>query len=364
MKVKIDKDVLVDQLSLLPDIQYHIKPILNTVLFEASKNSLKLTVSDYNAERLALSTRTSVEAKVEEEGAICIHTKTFSDIIKQMPEGILSIETTKAQVKIQSGEISTRIKFYDVSDFPKFTSVDNLKTSLSINKKKLYENLRKASITTGTSVGFSLNAVLFELGLALNIVSTDGKKLMKIHHENQETFDSILVPNKTIKELLKIFKDEEGEAEISLEKNSKYLVFQYDNVELITMLVEGKYPDYKKVIPEEAKTKMLINREALLKAVKRANLISKSESNYPIKFELKKDTLIITTSNPTIGDMQETLSCSYKGKEVKIAFEACNILNILELFEDQDIEIEITGSEIPMVVRCDNFMYVALPVRT
>lgn len=356
MKFTIDKDVLLEKLNIVsgPALQNHIQPILTTIKFTTAQvdNFLDLEATDTN-----LTIFTILNIDIEENGTICVPARNLINILKEMPEGKLNFELIKNKLVIKQKNIELKLNLFDTKEFP-VSSKFKHHTELSINSKELERILYLVSFCADKTarIGFELSSVLFGvMENKINIVATDGKRLACI--KNSEKVDkSFVIPLEVIEELFKILRNKDEEVTILI--SDKKIMFQIPETTLIASLLENKYPDYRSFIPEEKKEKLRVDRKNLLSALKRAN----SLDDKAITMDINKDYLLISKINSYFGEIKEKIKIDYKDKSLIMRFNAQYLIDVLNLFDDEKINIEIFAEDKPIVIRKDNYIYLTLPI--
>jgi len=210
---------------------------------------------------------------------------------------------------------------------------------------------------------YVLNGALFLFSAGqLIIVTTDGKRLSLVKKEisRDAPTKAIIVPSKTIYELNRVLGDT-GDAKVTFSENQ--IRFELENITIISRLIEGEFPNYEQVIPKEAKEKIAIQREQVLLGVKRAALLTTQDSR-SIKIDILKNKIVISKSNPNIGEAREEIETSYKGQEITVGFNPGYLIDVLKVAPKDDLEIEILGPDKPAVIRIEDwYVYLVLPMQ-
>jgi DNA polymerase-3 subunit beta len=210
---------------------------------------------------------------------------------------------------------------------------------------------------------YILNGILFKISKnTLTLVATDGKRLAIMEKKINQGIDkdlSLIVPIKTIHELNRNLKDE---GQVSMVLGTNQVLFEMGNVVVISRLIEGEFPDYKQVVPPVSENKIKADRTQFLLAVKRAALLSTPDYQ-AVKFEVFKNKLVVSKSTPDIGESHEEVEIEYSGKEMVIGFNPNYLIDVLKNLSADSIELEISDSEKPGVVRTNGYVYIVLPMR-
>ena len=198
---------------------------------------------------------------------------------------------------------------------------------------------------------------------AIQLVATDGRRLAIIKQPHQSDVRipaTIIIPAKTIQELLKTLQ-EQGGVDIKLTKNQ--VIFQINNTTIISRLIEGEFPNYQQAIPAKTDSLLIINKSDLVPAIKRAALLTTTESQ-AIKLHLTKNKLTISKTTPDIGEATEDVEAAYAGPEIQIGFNPAYLLDVLKNTSNEAVEIEFAGPEKPGVFRVkDEYVYIVLPMQ-
>lgn len=361
MKLKILKSELVKNIQNVQNIisSRTNLPILANVLIEADRDEVKLTSTDLDIGIISI-----FKSEIEEPGAITVPAKRFSDIIKELPDEDILITTMKNNsMSIKCGKCFFKILGLPKEDFPKlpdFRKDPHVVIDQAVLKKMLSMTCFAMS---RDETRYVLNGALFLFKAEhLIIVTTDGKRLGLIKKETgKDTPDkAIIIPSKTIYELNRVL-GEGGQIKLTFSENQ--VRFESENITIISRLIEGAFPDYEQVIPQESKEKIVVQREPLLLGIKRAALLTTQDSQ-SIKIDVLKNRLVISKSNPNIGEAREELETSYGGHDIAIGFNPSYLIDVLKVVPKDEIAIEISGPDKPAVIRVDDwYVYLVLPMQ-
>ncbi len=361
MKIKILKNNLVENIQSVQNVvtSRSSLPILLNILIEADKNGIRLTSTD-----LDIGITSTIMSEIEEEGALTVPAKRFYEIVKELPDEDITINTMKNNsMSIRSGKCFFKILGLPKEDFPKLPEFEN-KPHIIIKQSVLKKMLAMTHFSMShDETRYMLNGALFLFkNKQLSIVTTDGKRLSFVKKEiGSEMADkTIILPSKTVYELNRALKGE-GEVKIMLGENQ--VKFAIENITIISRLIEGDFPNYEQVIPKEAKEKIAVNREQFLLGVKRAALLTTQDSQ-SIKIDVLKNKMVVSKSSPNIGEAKEEIETSYKGPEIAVGFNPNYLMDALKVVPKDDLEIEITGADKPAVLRIEDwYVYLVLPMQ-
>lgn len=362
MKFDTTKDVLIKGIQ---DVQNAINPkttlpILSNILMEAGKDNLALTATD-----LDIGITSNIQVKPGTEGAITIPAKKFFDIIKELPDGDVSVSVKKNNlVHIECPSCLFKIMGLPKDEFPQLPDFKD-KDSIVLQRARLKKMIAMTSFAISRDESrYVLNGVLFIIKPSyIRMVATDGRRLAMVEEKTQAPKTQerkVIIPAKTIAELGKLLGDE-GEVKICFGNNQA--LFDMGGTKVVSRLIEGEFPNYEQVIPKEVKDKIGISRTAFLAATKRAALFTNQDS-LAVKMELSKDKMVISKSAAYIGEAREEIVVDYKGKDVSIGFNPDYLIDVLKNMGEEIVNFEIADSEKPGVIRVGNeYVYVVLPMQ-
>jgi len=361
MKFKVDKNNLVAAIQTVQNVitTKSALPILSSILIETQQGAIRLTATD-----LDIGITCVIPVDVQEQGAITIPAKRFSDIIKEFPVDIVNVTTKKNNLVVIDSELCQfKIMGLAKEEFPKLPEFKDKKV-VKIEQAALKAILALTSFAVSfDETRYILNGILFKINKGiLTLVSTDGKRLAIAEKKLSVDADidlSIIVPIKTIHELTRNLKEE---GELSLVVGSNQALFDLGKVAIISRLIEGEFPDYKQVVPAVSENKMKIGRNQFLLAVKRAALLA-TQDYQAVKLEVFKNKLVISKSTPDVGEFHEELAAEYQGRELVIGFNPTYLIDILKNLSDEIINLELTDGEKPGVIRISGYIYIVLPMR-
>ena len=336
-------------------------PILSNILIEAKGDKIQLTTTD-----LDIGITTTLDAEVREEGSTTVPAKRFMGIIRGLPEVKIEIVAKKNNIiNISHKKSLFKVIGLPRDEFPKIPKIRD-EGSISIKENVLKEMLTKTSFAISyDETRYILNGVLFEINAPnIRLVATDGRRLATVERKTEHKKDfkkSVVVPAKTINELNRLLK-EDGEDEVKLVFTNNQILFDLKETLLISRLIEGKFPDYERVIPQETKRRIGVQREELLAAIKRVGLFTTQESQ-AIKIDLSPGKMNISKSTPDIGEAKEEISVDYKGEALSIGFNPNYLIDVLKSIKEPELNIELTGQGSPGVIKKEGYLYVVLPMQ-
>lgn len=361
MKFKASKDNLLEGIHKVQNVVSTkvTLPILSNILVETKDNLLKLNATD-----LDIGICCELPVETLEEGAITVPAKRFSDIVKELPHGDISVHAKKNnQIDIEGTNVRFKLIGLPKEEFPKFPEF-NSKENVQIEQTVLREMLRLTSFAVSHEESrYVLNGVLIEIdGNIIRIVATDGRRLAKIEKEMDSTLQkdiSVIIPSKAIQEINRNLKDE---GQVSFVIGQNQVLFNIDETLIATRIIEGEFPNYNQVIPKPIETRIVMNRQELLSSIRRANLLATPDFQ-AVKFEVFADKMVVSKSTPDVGESREEIPVDYKGSEMVVGFNPQFLIDFLKNINDEEIEMELMGVDKPAVMRMEDYLYLALPMR-
>jgi DNA polymerase-3 subunit beta len=362
MKLVIAKDAILSGLQMVHGV-VNVRPtlpVLSNVLLEAKENKLWMTTTD-----MEVTMRCAVESQPGKTGATTLPARRLLSIVRELPAGNIEIDVDeKNAASITCGSAFFKINGLADDEFPVVSRSEEGHT-FTMDQKILKDMLQKTFYAASTDeTRFILNGTLMSFkGSKLTLVATDGRRLALTEHELEfpkEAECEAIVPTKAVNELIRILRDE-GTVKIHVGKNQSS--FEFDDVMLMTKLIEGTYPNFRQVIPGQCEQRIAVEREVLLTALKRVALLT-SEKSSSIKLTFGKNKLKISASSPDVGEAHESVAIKYNAKEIQVAFNPDYIMEPLRNLVNDEIYVELTDDLSPGVIKCDvPFIYVLMPMR-
>ena len=340
-------------------------PILDGILIEANEGAgLKLTGYD-----LETGIECQVEADVPESGSLVINARMFGDIVRKLPEDIVSIENTgNLSVTIDSGSSHFSIKGIRADDYPKIPTVEE-SARLNMKQNELKDLIRQTIFAVSTDESRPvLNGCCFVSdGKTVEMVAIDGFRLALRRAESETPLPEMkfIIPGKALNEVGRILQSIDAPVDIYPSQN--HIMFDTGRVKLVSRLIQGDYMNYKSIIPQTVETTVLISPKAMLDAVERAALvISSEERRFPVRLATPDPDTLVVSANTDIGTLREEISISMTGNKIDIDFNPRYFLDALKVIDDEQISIVFNGSMGPCVlkpVESQEFAYLVLPLR-
>ncbi|MEC9489001.1 MAG: DNA polymerase III subunit beta [Halanaerobium sp.] len=339
-------------------------PILTGILFEVAE-SLKLSATD-----LEIGIENVLEAKINSEGKVVLPAQYLANIIRELPSAPVYFKKKENSqtVNIVCENSEFNIHGFDPEEFPVLPEIES-EVTYNFNPDLLQDMIEKVKIAISSDeTQPALTGSLLNLeGDQLEMVSTTGYRLAyKKESLEDGATESIkaIIPQKTLIELARLISTDQ-EKEVKVTATSNQMLFAFENITIISRLIEGQFPNFKPVIPKEYNTRVLCDRNQLLQAVKRASLVARNDSNI-INLEFKTDRLVITVSESEIGTAYEEVKIEQQGPGLEMSINATYLLDVLKVTREENVVLETTGPLSPCVVKPDSeedYIYIIMPVR-
>lgn len=369
MKFTVTKQSLLDGLQRIQNIisTRVTLPILSNLLLETTEHGLSLIATDRE-----VSLHTTLDTIfIDKQGSTTLPARRLLSIIRELPMDEVSFETDARHITtIRSGASFFKIFGLPKDDFPEFPSLEATRAFV-MKQGVLKDGLHKTSYAISFDASrYVLNGILFSFKeSSLTLVATDGRRLAlcdtelgEIKYPADHEFDFI-IPTKAINELERLLLNEQEEVRLFVGEH--LVAFNLGGSILATKLVDGKYPDYRQVIPSEATQRITLEREHLLQSVRRVALLSNDRSG-SICFHFSEHNLDITSNTPEVGEAKESISIVYKGPNLSIAFNPEFLMDPLKNLNDDYISLELIDEMSPGVFKINSaqrFLYVLMPIR-
>ena len=365
--IQTDRDALLKTLQPVTGIveRRHTLPILSNVLLEGYGNHFSFTATDLEIQVKA----DSGEVQLEQDFAVTTSAKKLQDILRALPEGTkISLDQQDRKILVKAGKSRFNLQSLPAEDFPKFPVSDGAEQKVEITQKALRDLLNQVQFAMAQQdIRYYLNGMLLVLRSGKIIaVATDGHRL-SYAADRMEAITGmnveVIVPRKTILELLRLLSDSDDKVSIEIAKSQ--IKFSFKEVSLNSKVVDGKFPDYTKVIPSAYQNTFSIDRVVLLQALQRTAILS-NEKFRGVRIVLTQDSVRAISSNSEQEEAQEELEIKYNGDAIDIGFNVSYLLDVLNNVSTQQIECSFGDSNSSGVFTIpgnNDFKYVVMPMR-
>ncbi|MFB6352368.1 MAG: DNA polymerase III subunit beta [Bradymonadaceae bacterium] len=373
MKIQIASEDLEDELFKLQGVvsERSTLAILSNTLLEAEDGRLTLHATD-----LDTSISTSCACEVLEPGKVTLQAKSLFDIVKNLDSESLTLETEENYwANLTAGDVDCRIVGTHPDDFPEILDTEGTEM-YPIGSSVLLDMIDKTLFSVSTDdARANLTGAFFKVTDEDNLlmVSTDGHRLSKIEC-NPEEFEptdetpealreGIIIPRKGLSELQRIVDADTGELSFGFVDNN--VVFKHGPMTMSVRLIEGTFPDFTQVLPNESDTKAFIQKDQFLQSLKFVSLFASSKTNNA-RLTLSDEGLELYASDPDKGEGQKVVPVDYEGDKVKAGYNYRYLLDALNAIDGDEISLEIIDTLSPTLIRDtdrDEALYVIMPMR-
>jgi DNA polymerase-3 subunit beta len=365
MKIIVSKEELQEKLSNIQNIveKRNTMPILSHFLLDAGKGGSSITATD-----LETALREPLSVTVEKEGKICIPARKMFEIVREV-EGNLACESVDEQwLKIKAGASSFRLACLPSREFPAWPGMEDME-EIAIPAKTLSDLIEKTVYSAGDSdTRYTLNGLLFHVTPdgKLSTVGTDGHRLATITKTIEGKLSEekkMIIPKKAAAELRKVLDKAEGEIRMTLSKN--HVLFTVKEIQFLTRLIEGTYPNYEQVIPASSDKRVVVNREAFSRALRRVSIMAKDKTN-AVRMDLDQNKITVTSSNPDMGEATDEMATEYTGEKLVLGLNAKYLLDIIDAMSSEKVMLDMQGALHPVLIRDEldpDYRCVIMPMR-
>jgi len=335
-------------------------PILSNVLIKAHSKGLSLRTTD-----LDVSISVEIPAEVEVQGSTTLPARKLATIIRELPGADVLVEVSeKNEATIKSGPSNFVILGLTEAEFPPIGEKLDGK-QFKISQAVLKDALKKTSYAISTDeTRYVLNGIFASFkDSKVTLVATDGRRLAMI--ENEIDFEDgaevdVIIPAKAVSELSRLL-GTNGEIKLTISEGN--ISFELQDCVLTSKLIDGNYPNYRQVIPQDKSERISLSRDALLETVRRVSILSSDKSN-SIKLLFSDNKIEVSSNSPDVGSAKETIDVVYSGKEFAIAFNPDYMMSPLKNLDVDTVYLDLIDEMSPGVIRIDGaFLYVLMPMR-
>ena len=340
-------------------------PVLNTVLIRAESNQIKLSATN-----LELALTKTVFGKIIEDGGLSVPYSVFSNVVNNISTERVNLEAKSGNLMVKTDNYEASIQGIDRKEFPIIPPVEDRSERIEIEGSVLRDALLKTVIAAEVSdLRPEISGVLFSIEPSeLKIVATDSFRLAEATISGKQvknTFEKgvqITIPLKAAQELSRVIDEKE---KISFSSNETQALFESENLELVTRVIEGKFPDYQAIVPKDTETEVVVDREDLINGLKLAGSFSGKNSEVSLKIKDKR-TLEISASDSNIGRNKYIIPVKANGPDVEIAFNWQYLLDGIKNESSKEIVLGINGEERPTMIRSSErtpYFYILMPIK-
>jgi DNA polymerase III subunit beta len=347
----------------------HTLPILANVLIRKQGGNLELTTSD-----LEIQVRTTAELGGDVgDFATTVGARKLIDILRSMPaDQTVSLTANAAKLTLQGGKSRFTLQTLPADDFPLVQEAADFGPVFSVPQKTLKMLINQVHFAMAVhDIRYYLNGILFVAeGNSLTLVATDGHRLALAQAtlETDIPKQEVILPRKTVLELMRLLKDGKGESEeqpIEMRFAGNQAKFSFSGMEFVTKLVEGKFPDYNRVIPKSHKFNVTLGRVTLLSSLQRAAILT-SEKFKAVRLSFEPGLLSIASSNAEQEEAKEEIEIDYGGDLIETGFNVTYLMDALSNMSQDMVSIDLNDSSASALITIPGqagFKYVVMPMR-
>lgn len=364
--VKAKRDEILGPLSAVSGIieRRHTLPILSNVLIGRAGEVLSFLATDIE---IQITAHASITLQ-DDAPSVTVGARKLLDILRALPEGIeVTLQQQDKRLQVKAGKSRFSLQTLPAEDFPRLGKPAGEAARLALPQRSLKKLLGLVQYAMAQQdIRYYLNGLLMVVEeRELKLVATDGHRLAyaAMALDMQLPRQEVIVPRKTVLELVKLLTDVDDEVRVEL--SATQAGFSFGDVELVSKLIDGKFPDYTRVIPTQHKNLLAIERESLRQALQRAAILS-NEKFRGVRWVVTDNSLKIISSNAEQEEAQEELDVKYEGGPVDVGFNVNYLLDVLNNVSGEDLECRFGDSASSALITFASepeFKYVVMPMR-
>ncbi len=348
MKITAERSALLKTLAHVQSVveRRNTIPVLSNVLIKAEGGRLQLVATD-----LDIQITDSCEAQVDTPGSTTVPAATLHDIVRKLAADEVQLEIVDGRMRVISGRSRFNVPVLPAEDFP-LMATGEMEHNFALTTTSLQHALKCTRYAiSNEEARYYLNGVFMHVTEeGLIAAATDGHRLAQAHVDTGEAamkgMPDIIVPRKTVSELLKLIGEFDGDVEINVSRGK--IVFEIGRLTLISKTIDGTFPDYTRVIPTGNDMKVQISTKALADAIDRVSTIA-SEKTRAVKMSVDGNTITLAVSSPENGTATEEIACEAKGK-IEVGFNAGYLNEMLSHIESDSVELSFSDPSSPVLV--------------
>jgi DNA polymerase-3 subunit beta len=364
MKLSATRDVLLKPLQAVIGVveRRQTMPILSNVLLVAKDGELSVTATDLEVELVA-----QAGVDVQAGGEITVSGRKLLDICRALPEGSeIAVSVSGEKLHVRSGRSKFALATLPAAEFP---SVEDIKASqsISVSQEVLGRLIEKTHFSMAQQdVRYYLNGMLLETGgQHIRSVATDGHRLALCQAELEGAKldeQQVIVPRKGVLELQRLLT---GEGNVDVVLGANHVRLQLDGIRFTSKLIDGRFPEYDRVIPRDSSNEVRSDRGVLRGGLQRTAILS-NEKYRGIRLIIRDDALVLQAHNPEQEEAEEELEVSYKGDDIEIGFNVNYLLDAIGAVDGEEVALSVVDSNSSCLIRApgqDDCKFVVMPMR-
>jgi DNA polymerase III subunit beta len=365
--LQISRDALLKPLQVVTGIveKRHTLPILSNVLLEKKDDRLDLIATDLE---IQVSTSCEASGSAKEDQSLTVSARKLQDILRSLPEDAEVVLDAQAnRVQLRAGKSRFNLQTLPAADFPMLGDAGAPLAQVQLAQKALRELLSLAQFAMAQQdIRYYLNGMLVVLeGEEIKVVATDGHRLSYASGkvESAQEKREVILPRKAVLELSRLLAD--SDEPVNIQIYAGQVRFRFGAVDMVTKLIDGKFPDYTRVIPTNYQKHIMLSRAQLLQSLQRAAILS-NEKFRGVRWMLTENALRISCTNNEQEEAQEELEVDYAGDALDVGFNITYLLDVLNHVHNEQIDCAFGDANSSMLVTLpDNpdYRYVVMPMR-
>lgn len=362
----IERDTLLKPLQTVSGIveRRHTLPILSNVLLETDDKELKLVATDLE---IQVATQANLD-KAASQQRITVSARKLQDILRSLPDATkVTLDSQDSKLVLRAGKSRFNLQTLPAEDFPRLAEGTGDATTLRVAQKDLKSMLQLVQYAMAQQdIRYYLNGLLILVDAKrLTLVATDGHRLAHIATSLEESHQrtEVIMPRKAVLELVKLLDDTEEHVELQIQQNQ--VRCRFGDVDLVSKVVDGKFPDFTRVIPTSGDRQFQISRTLLQQALQRAAILS-NEKFRGVRWVLTNNVLRIVCTNAEQEEAEEEIEIDFTGEPLDIGFNVTYILDGLNNLTTDQVDCTLGDSNSSMLITVpgdENFKYVVMPMR-
>ena len=364
MKLSAKREALLKPLQAVIGVveRRQTMPILANVLLVAKDGALAITATDLEVELVA-----SAEVEVDAGGEVTVPGRKLLDICRALPEGAeLAISLSGEKLSVRSGRSKFMLTTLPAAEFPTVEDI-NAAQRIEVEQGMLLRLLEKTHFSMAQQdVRYYLNGLLLETGKQqLRAVATDGHRLAMCQialEDNESDEHQVIVPRKGVLELQRLMS---GEGQVTLEFGSNHIRVQLDGIRFTSKLIDGRFPEYERVIPQDTSNQLVADRLTFKGALQRTAILS-NEKYRGIRLVIRDNGVVLQAHNPEQEEAEEEIEVEYSGEDIEIGFNVNYLVEALSAIETDEVTLALVDSNASCLLRepgNDDCKYVVMPMR-
>ncbi|MGH7881707.1 MAG: DNA polymerase III subunit beta [Candidatus Dormibacteraceae bacterium] len=342
-------------------------PILNNLLLETTDNGLAITATN-----LEIGIRKSIRAEVLQEGGTTIPARPLTEFVGVLPDKPLNLalESDRQVINMNCGQFKTHLNCLSPEEFPPTPQPDQA-DRLVVEIKTLLKAIEQTKIAVSNDESSpQLTGQLFKIaGSDITLVATDGHRLTEFKFTadviSEPIQASLIIPSRALSEMARTFRDAEGNLEILISKARNQIFFRSKDSDLYSQLIDGKYPQYNKLVEKIDSTVIVVSTPELMRTVKAVSIFSRDGANV-VKVKVDKNYMTIASMTNDVGGGTADIPARINGPEVNTAFNSRYLIDALSVIDSEELELHVAGPKKPGIIKLpgnDKYISVVMPVR-